>query len=251
MKRRLGALAILLATGTVSATILHFDSEPAPGVLFSDYGDRVSMSPDASGHTYGMGLGWTPHVEMEYRPLDPATRLAVPLAAPGVWGGGYGDLDHVAWSGLGPVGMLEVEFRPHPGYAVVVHSFDAAGFAFDQTNQPIYFADATNTIVADLTANILGPPTHSTFAGITHYGMLKLQIGNTWNVGVDNISITEILVLPGDMNHDCVVNLADLGVVLANFGRSDPTAFDGDLDGDGDVDIGDLGVILSAFGSSC
>lgn len=252
MHRRIACFAVGITAAAASATILHFDSEIAPGALFANYGDRVSTSPDLFGHAYGMGNGWTPNIEMEYRPLDPATRLPIPEASAGVWGGGYGDLDHVAWAGLGPAAMLEIEFLPHPGYAVVVNAFDAAGFVADQPDQPIYFADADNNIVADLSALIHGQPTHDHFQpALTFYGRIKLQIGNTWNVGVDNIDMDQVLVLPADINHDCKIDLSDLGTVLSNYGKENPTAFDGDFNGDGEIDLSDLGVILAAFGSSC
>ncbi len=56
---------------------------------------------------------------------------------------------------------------------------------------------------------------------------------------------------PGDVNGDAVVDLSDLGIVLANWARSDATREDGDLDGDMDVDLSDLGVVLSEFLSPC
>lgn len=250
MKRSMAALSTVALSAAAYGTILHFDSEIAPGALFADYGDRVSKSPDDVGHTYGMGNGWTPHIEMDSRPLDPATRVPIAVTSGGVWGGGYGDLSVVAWAGLGPAAMLELEFLPHPGYAVVINSFDAAGFVADQIDQPVYFADASNTIIADLSGLIRGGSNHEHYTpGLTHYGRVKLQIGNTWNVGVDNINIDEVLVLTADINHDCRVDLSDLGTVLSNYGRTDATAFDGDFDGDGDVDLSDLGVVLAAYGT--
>lgn len=59
-------------------------------------------------------------------------------------------------------------------------------------------------------------------------------------------------VIPGDTNGDCVVDLSDLGVVLANYGTtSGATLATGDLDADGDVDLSDLGIVLAAFGTNC
>jgi len=61
---------------------------------------------------------------------------------------------------------------------------------------------------------------------------------------------------------DCVVDLGDLSVLLANFGTTSGAAFaDGDIDpplnldtlavGDGDVDLADLSRLLAAFGTDC
>ena len=56
--------------------------------------------------------------------------------------------------------------------------------------------------------------------------------------------------LTGDLNCDCVVNLADLGILLADFGCMTGSCV-GDLNGDGYTDLADLGILLSVFGSSC
>ncbi len=56
----------------------------------------------------------------------------------------------------------------------------------------------------------------------------------------------------GDVNGDSVVDLSDLGALLANFGvTSGATRGQGDLDGDGDVDLSDLGTLLAAYGAPC
>lgn len=52
---------------------------------------------------------------------------------------------------------------------------------------------------------------------------------------------------PGDLDGDRMIDLSDLGVVLAAFGVSGA----GDLDGDGDTDLSDLGVVLAAYGTAC
>ncbi|MBI5866047.1 MAG: hypothetical protein HZB38_16385 [Planctomycetes bacterium] len=57
---------------------------------------------------------------------------------------------------------------------------------------------------------------------------------------------------PGDFNHDGLVTLQDLAVLLANFGTTSGATFEqGDTDGDGDVDLQDLASLLAVFGSSC
>ncbi|MFU8828895.1 MAG: agmatine deiminase family protein [Phycisphaerales bacterium] len=53
---------------------------------------------------------------------------------------------------------------------------------------------------------------------------------------------------PADVTGDGSVNLADLNLVLANFGQSTP---DGDTNGDGFVDLADLNAVLAAFGTDC
>jgi probable HAF family extracellular repeat protein len=57
-------------------------------------------------------------------------------------------------------------------------------------------------------------------------------------------------ICPGDANADFEVNVADLGVVLAQFGQMG-VALAGDFNGDLTVNIADLGIVLAHFGMSC
>lgn len=53
---------------------------------------------------------------------------------------------------------------------------------------------------------------------------------------------------PGDVNDDGLINLADLNIVLANFGTAGEI---GDATGDGLVNLADLNTVLAAFGTVC
>ena len=52
----------------------------------------------------------------------------------------------------------------------------------------------------------------------------------------------------GDLDGDGDTDLADLGILLADFGCAAPGPCPGDLDGDGDTDLADLGILLADFG---
>ena len=52
----------------------------------------------------------------------------------------------------------------------------------------------------------------------------------------------------GDLDGDGDTDLADLGILLADFGCVAPGPCAGDLDGDGDTDLADLGILLADFG---
>jgi probable HAF family extracellular repeat protein len=54
--------------------------------------------------------------------------------------------------------------------------------------------------------------------------------------------------IPGDLNGDGRVDLADLGILLADFGCMPPAQCVGDIDRDGDTDLADLGILLANFG---
>jgi hypothetical protein len=56
---------------------------------------------------------------------------------------------------------------------------------------------------------------------------------------------------PPDLDHDGQVGLADLALLLSNFGNFEVPVIHGDLDGDLDVDLADLAVLLSSFGGPC
>ncbi|MEM7807692.1 MAG: choice-of-anchor tandem repeat NxxGxxAF-containing protein [Planctomycetota bacterium] len=57
-------------------------------------------------------------------------------------------------------------------------------------------------------------------------------------------------IVPGDANLDGVVDLADFGVLRANFGETWAYLTTADFDGDRDVDLGDFGILRSNFGGS-
>ena len=53
---------------------------------------------------------------------------------------------------------------------------------------------------------------------------------------------------PGDTDGSGAIDLADLNLVLANFGQDTGS---GDTDGNGAVDLADLNIVLGAFGTAC
>jgi len=66
------------------------------------------------------------------------------------------------------------------------------------------------------------------------------------NVAYDNVRLGVLATsspLAGDVNGDGVVDVADLGVVGANFGQINVTFADGDFNGDNMVDVADLGIL--------
>lgn len=80
--------------------------------------------------------------------------------------------------------------------------------------------------------------------------------GYAWgeNIGWINLDDEAVFVAiqdsgdcPGDANGDNAVDLADLNIVLANFGGG----AGGDVTGDGATDLVDLNLVLANFGSLC
>jgi len=62
----------------------------------------------------------------------------------------------------------------------------------------------------------------------------------------------EVILCPGDLDHDGVIGLSDLSTLLANYGTTGGATYeDGDIDGDGDIDLSDLSILLSVYGATC
>lgn len=70
------------------------------------------------------------------------------------------------------------------------------------------------------------------------------QLGRSAPVDMDASEIEFAASIPGDLNGDGVVNGADLGILLQNWGTSGP----GDIDGNGIVGGSDLGILLQNWG---
>jgi outer membrane protein assembly factor BamB len=60
--------------------------------------------------------------------------------------------------------------------------------------------------------------------------------------------LSSLFGCPGDVNDDGLINLADLNIVLANFGTMGEI---GDATGDGLVNLADLNTVLANFGGAC
>lgn len=134
-----------------------------------------------------------------------------------------------SWDGAPPAVLLDADLAfplpPAPpslsGHVLI--SVDAAGFGHAE------ITDVTlGTIAVDL-----GPP----------FGVVNVTLTSVRVAGM--VTITP--ELPGDLDGDCDVDIADLSTLLSNFATG-ITPADGDLDGDGDVDIVDLATCLSNFG---
>lgn len=89
----------------------------------------------------------------------------------------------------------------------------------------------------------------------TVWGAHRYDIySNTWDCQPPNdcceesyIKLEITYALPGDLDQDGDVDLADLAILLASFELD----AGGDVDGDGDTDLADLAALLANFGQSC
>ena len=63
------------------------------------------------------------------------------------------------------------------------------------------------------------------------------------------MSGTELVPCPADVNGDGQITVADLLLLLSDFGCA--MDCDGDVDGDGAVTVADILLVLAAFGQPC
>lgn len=81
--------------------------------------------------------------------------------------------------------------------------------------------------------------------------------GDSWpdlvtaNRGGNSVSILINLTCPGDLDGDHVAGLADLAILLGNYGMAGMTYADGDLNDDGVVNLQDLAELLGYYGVPC
>ena len=65
---------------------------------------------------------------------------------------------------------------------------------------------------------------------------------------IESVECDEVSELPGDFNGDCVVDGADFGYLLSQWGNANSPA---DLDNSSNVDGSDVGLFLALFGDTC
>lgn len=68
---------------------------------------------------------------------------------------------------------------------------------------------------------------------------------------VGSAYIFDLAPCPEDLNHDGIVDAADLGLLIQHFGGQTSSQSHGDINGDAAVDAADLGVLITKFGTFC
>ena len=194
-----------VAASSAHATVLTFDTDITNlGVIPLDqgYGDRVAAALQGTA-LYGVGAeGFTPNVVVEYRGNG-----AVPNFQR--WTTGYGDLQNVAYNNVAADNRAQLIFTADPGYDVVLHGFDLAGWFFTDYTIPNVLVNSGPSLLFSQ-SNVLvhgAPPvpmhTSFEFAGGLRGGQtltLFLDLtglrGNGPNVGIDNVRFGQISLAP-------------------------------------------------------
>jgi hypothetical protein len=191
-------LAVALFAGTAQATILTFNNLGIGnfGDIPGTYGDNVSALSDAVG-SYGIGNGFTPNITVEYRTLSVGGGSGGTLFNDlDFWSTQYGDLLNVAYP-VNPTSTGEISFVPEPGWSVLLNSFDLGGWPRqNKPNQPLLILDEDYNVIASFSPFFVPGQGHATVTpNITRGGTLRIQFGDNWSVGIDNINFDQITSL--------------------------------------------------------
>ena len=178
--------------------------------------------------------GW-PDLALGHDPTQLFTNDAGSLAL--AWSGGatyYGhsDLRFCDVDRDGDADLAEIHFSDGK-----VHVYLNNGGVLDTVPSWTYDSPTVGTAIA--------------FGDITGDGWPDLIVGNSGDPCV-KVFYNQGPPCPGDLDGSGDVALADLAILLANYGASDGASYsDGDLDGDGDVDLADLAALLALYGTTC
>lgn len=158
------------------------------------------------------------------------------LSAPNIIGGGTGGSDP-GWRT-----SIRFDFLGELGTAIGA-STDWTG---SHTTLTAYQSDGT--VIASVGGD------QGAFMGIRSPG-IAYAIWN-WDhdesvVGYSLDNVTFSGTCNGDLNGDGTIDLSDLAVLLANYGKTNAAYADGDLDGNGTVELADLAALLALYGKNC
>ena len=191
----------------------------ATGALIIVPGFNTDSVDADDGQIDGSGLGghsiWTPSIAGGLTfTFDPAILGSLPANAGIVWTDG------------------------NPIAEVTIEVFDAGGASLGSVSAS--FGDGTNQGTTD----------EDRFIGVSYPdGISALLI--TTSIGAVELDHLQFVLPPvvtcaGDLDADGVIDGADIGLLTAAFGTSDPAS---DLDGNGIVDGADLGILLGLWGT--
>jgi len=195
----------------------------------SQIGSPVSMSApgmDMMGNVYFVGA---------YKPNLGAARTAVFKAV--ITDAGY-QLEKLLETGQIVVGANST--RPYEIHSIALGDSDsvASGSIWaSSVLQPRRLGAGNNPGIADAFGGLV-------FSAVIEYD--NLAVSEMYDA-VLYVGPKGLEGLVGDINGDGVVDTADLGILIAAFGTTDPPS---DLNGDGMVDTADLGLLIANFGDT-
>ncbi|MBI5866116.1 MAG: immunoglobulin domain-containing protein [Planctomycetes bacterium] len=167
---------------------------------------------------------------------------------------GNGQVPNETWSlqtsCIGPTIHSQPQGQRVCAGSTVTFSVVAAGtepFAFQWRRDGEILADEPDHISGSAapTLTILN-------ASVSDTGSYDCVVSNACDNATAVASTLSVCEQVGDLNCDGMVSLADLAVLLSNWGRTDsPSRADGDLNADGEIGLPDLALLLAEFGAVC
>lgn len=202
MLGRISSAAVLGVTilSTAHASILTFDFTPrlaGNAQIPQGYGDNVTATTMGT-FGYFQGNGFTPNITISYQTL--LANGSVKFGHVLFWDSTYSSLVDFAianaaddGTGNGDIGYAEITFTPSGGQYVTINSFQIASYdpLGTQTSQVIRVLNQFGTVVWDGSSDITAGSVRTFSPGIGDYGPLRLQFGNSWFVGIDNVNFDE------------------------------------------------------------
>lgn len=195
MRLIFSAISCFSFVGLSQATVLTFEGMNLGnyGAILSNYGDRVTSPGASPTGTYLEGNGWTGNVAVSHNTV---TATGEEFANSISYWSTYGDLNDVAFASSNGY-YLRIKFTPDEGYAVNLHSFDIASYLNAvRTAQRLRVMDLSGNILWSSEPTTLpSGPTHLSFSPeISSTTGLILEMGNDWNIGIDNVSFSQTAV---------------------------------------------------------
>lgn len=170
----------------------------------------------------------------------------------------------VGWDDLGPpaqgIGDIRANLSnpnpPYPALVALCQQVNPITFV-DPTDPPFFIGHGTNDTSVPIMqstrlANALGAAgvfrDYRQVAGAGHGAL-----GATTDTAAINFFVSRLLppACAGDADGDGTVGLADLAVVIANWGRPGAPGQFGDINGDGARGLDDLAIVINSWSSAC
>ncbi|MBH04897.1 MAG: hypothetical protein CMJ20_01110 [Phycisphaeraceae bacterium] len=139
-------------------------------------------------------------------------------------------------------GAVEIFQDANPGFK----EFDVTGLLDFVTGDGVFITALSPTdAVPTMEVNYGNAYRSSEFGDVYDSDGNLTASGSVEDIATRPMLVIELgsSMIPGDANGDGIIDVADLGVVGANFGSTNALPGDGDFNGDGQVDVADLGIV--------
>ncbi len=221
-----------ITPGGTRSTFATFGGDDAPvGLAFNSSGDLF-----ATDFGYSYASGWVGYI-MKFTPGGAGSTFASGLIEPDCLAFDASGNLFVGDSGVQGSGSAIDKFTPGGVETTIAGGGYETGLAFDGSGN-LFVCDYYNAVISKLTPSG-GGWVRSTFASYDNGDPVNSPFGLAFQPPG-----------PGDVNGDGRVDINDLTIVLANYGRSGCVWSQGCMDGDptGTIDVNDLTIVLSNYG---